>query len=336
MRLSVIVPVFKAEKSLHKCLDSIVSQPFKDWELILVDDGSPDLSGEICDDYAKIDERIKVIHQQNEGVSMARNHGLEIATGDYVTFIDSDDSLEGDCFSLLKNAESDLIVFESISYQEDGNRNYWYQIDEKRIDTPTDLEQFILDYINVFVLDGPCAKFFRRKVIDTLRFPEGQPLGEDNVFMLSFIRQCQNVELRKGAYYVIDDHYDNDYKKYLMPADRSRLCLENIINAYHTLNISVPSFERRMFNTFFMVIDSHSDYDSWYGSPIVKNLEKKYLCFESPNFRILYNFGKCRYTKHLGYTVYGLYPQVIKVLKSLGVIHCLKVIKRKNSYDIIQ
>lgn len=330
MRLSIIVPVYKAEKFLRKCIDSIVSQSFSDWELILVDDGSPDRSGQICDDYARIDERIKVVHQRNQGVSMARNQGLEVATGDYVTFIDSDDSLEGDCFSLLKSSESDLIVFESISYQEDGTRKYWYQIDEKRIDTPADLEQFILNYINVFVLDGPCAKFFRREVIDTLRFPEGQPLGEDNVFMLSYIRRCQTVELRKGAYYVIDDHYDNDYQKYLMPADRSRVCLENIINAYRHLNISVPSFERRMFNTFFMVIDPHSDYDSWYGSPIVRDLEKKFLSIESRNYRLLYHACRSRFTKQLGYTLYGAYPYILRLLKVSGVSTFLKVLKKKK------
>lgn len=330
MRLSIIVPVYKAEKYLRKCIDSILSQSFRDWELILVDDGSPDQSGEICDDYAKIDERIKVIHQQNEGVSMARNQGLEVATGDYVTFIDSDDSLEGDCFSLLKSSESDLIVFESISYQEDGTRKYWYQVDEKRIDTPAELEQFILDYINVFVLDGPCAKFFRREVIDTLRFPEGQPLGEDNVFMLSYIRRCQTVELRKGAYYVIDDHYDNDYQKYLMPADRSRLCLENIINAYHTLNISVPSFERRMFNTFFMVIDPHSDYDSWYGSLVVKDLERQFLGIESRNYRLLYLFCRSRFTKQVGFVLFNVYPYILRLLKVSGVSTFLKVLKKKK------
>lgn len=330
MRLSIIVPVYKAEKYLRKCIDSILSQSFRDWELILVDDGSPDQSGEICDDYARIDERIKVIHKQNEGVSMARNQGLEVATGDYVTFIDSDDSLEGDCFSLLKSSESDLIVFESISYQEDGTRKYWYQIDEKRIDTPAGLQQFILDYINVFVLDGPCAKFFRKEVIDTLRFPEGQPLGEDNVFMLSYIRRCQNVELRKGVYYVIDDHYDNEYKKYQMPADRSRLCLENIIQAYHHLNISVPSFERRIFNTFFMVIDPHSDYDSWYGSPIVRDLENKFLSLESRKYRILYHFCRSRFTKQLGFVLFKVYPYILRLLQVSGGSTFLKVFKKKK------
>ena len=88
MRLSVIIPVYKAETTLKRCVDSILSQPFADWEMILVDDGSPDTFGRICDDYAKADERIKVIHQKNAGVSAARNRGLEAATGEYVSFID--------------------------------------------------------------------------------------------------------------------------------------------------------------------------------------------------------------------------------------------------------
>lgn len=92
--ISVIVPVYNVEDYLHKCIDSIMNQTFKDLEIILVNDGSTDTSPQICDDYANRDIRIKVIHQQNAGVSVARNKGIETATGDYVTFVDSDDWLE--------------------------------------------------------------------------------------------------------------------------------------------------------------------------------------------------------------------------------------------------
>ncbi len=90
-RISVIVPVYKVEKYLHECIDSILSQTFSDFELLLIDDGSPDKCGEICDAYATTDKRVKVIHQKNRGLSAARNSGLDIACGRFVTFIDSDD-----------------------------------------------------------------------------------------------------------------------------------------------------------------------------------------------------------------------------------------------------
>ncbi len=91
--LTIITPVYKVEEYIEKCLDSIISQTFTDWELILVDDGSPDNSGVICDRYASEDSRIRVIHKENEGAAVARNVALDIAKGRYITFIDSDDEL---------------------------------------------------------------------------------------------------------------------------------------------------------------------------------------------------------------------------------------------------
>ena len=89
--VSVIVPVYKVENVLHYCIDSILNQTYKNFELILVDDGSPDNSGKICDEYAKKDNRIKVIYKENGGVSSARNCGIDAAKGKYVCFVDSDD-----------------------------------------------------------------------------------------------------------------------------------------------------------------------------------------------------------------------------------------------------
>ena len=88
-KISVIIPVYKVEEYLPRCLDSVINQTYKNLEIILVDDGSPDKSGEICDKYAALDERIKVIHKSNEGVAKARNDALDAATGDYIGFVDS-------------------------------------------------------------------------------------------------------------------------------------------------------------------------------------------------------------------------------------------------------
>lgn len=93
-RISIIVPVYKAEKYLNACIDSILKQTYEDFELILIDDGSPDRCPMVCDDYALKDKRVKVIHQKNSGVAVARNNGLEIATGEYITFVDSDDYID--------------------------------------------------------------------------------------------------------------------------------------------------------------------------------------------------------------------------------------------------
>lgn len=115
-RLSVIVPVYSAEKYITKCLDSILSQTFTDFELLLVDDGSPDRCGEICDQYAKMDKRIKVFHKDNGGVSNARNLGLSKADGAYIAFVDPDDYIDKDMFkdtiTYLQKTDGDIVCFE--------------------------------------------------------------------------------------------------------------------------------------------------------------------------------------------------------------------------------
>ena len=99
--ISVIVPVYKVEQYIHRCLDSILAQTYKNLEIILVDDGSPDRCGEICDEYAAKDSRIQVVHQKNGGLSAARNAGLDICTGEYIAFVDSDDYVEPDMLQQL-------------------------------------------------------------------------------------------------------------------------------------------------------------------------------------------------------------------------------------------
>ena len=113
--VSVIVPVYKVERYIRKCIDSILKQSFTDFELILVDDGSPDKCGKICDEYAAKDKRIKVIHKKNGGLSDARNAGLDYATGGYICFIDSDDWIHKDLLKdnleRLVSENADVIIF---------------------------------------------------------------------------------------------------------------------------------------------------------------------------------------------------------------------------------
>ena len=105
--ISVIVPVYKAEAYLHACIDSILSQTFSDFELILVDDGSPDNCGAICDDYAARDSRVRVIHQENQGQAAARNRALAAAKGEWVCFVDSDDAVHPQMLERLRQAAAE-------------------------------------------------------------------------------------------------------------------------------------------------------------------------------------------------------------------------------------
>lgn len=123
IKFSIIVPIYKVEEYLHQCLDSILCQDFKNFELILVDDGSPDNCPKICDEYAVEDKRIKVIHKENGGLSDARNSGIKIAKGEYIIFVDSDDYWDGtsalaNIACKLDGVKADVLIF--------GSKNYYY------------------------------------------------------------------------------------------------------------------------------------------------------------------------------------------------------------------
>lgn len=183
-KISVIVPVYKVEKYLSQCVDSVFAQTITDWELILVDDGSPDRSGAICDEYAAIDQRVKVIHKPNGGVSSARNLGIELASGEWLCFLDSDDWF---CETYL----------EDFGIEEDKSDVDLYMQGFHIIDKNCVTKQGVLDYkVNVIegaersnILNSACYKLYRKKIIDEnkLFFIVGCSYGEDHLFTLKYL-----------------------------------------------------------------------------------------------------------------------------------------------------
>lgn len=178
LKISIISPIYKAESYLARCLDSVLAQTFKDWELILVDDGSPDRSGAICDEYAAKDGRIKVIHKANGGVSAARQDGLDAATGEYVIHVDPDDWIEPDMLQALYEkavAEAADMVICDYSEDVDDNRKVVVQ-------KPSSLDANIVFKELFHNLHGSCCnKLVRRSLFKTygVRFPEGYTILED-------------------------------------------------------------------------------------------------------------------------------------------------------------
>ena len=174
--ISVIVPVYKVEKYIHKCVDSILSQTITDFELFLVDDGSPDNCGKICDEYAKKDSRIIVIHKDNGGLSDARNVAINRAKGEYLAFVDSDDLVSENHLETLYNAlidtDSDIAISNITMFDDDGYDDCFYK--------PTTTIK-ILENEEVFAtINRPnaWAKLYRRGVYSDIRFPVGR-LYED-------------------------------------------------------------------------------------------------------------------------------------------------------------
>lgn len=189
--ISVIVPVYGVEAYLEECIESIINQKYKNLEIILIDDGSPDKCGEICDKYAAQDKRIRVIHNENHGISYSRNCGLDIAKGEYIAFCDSDDVLDPRLYEylygIINKCHTDISM---CSFREFINGDK-YEIDTD-IDNAEIIEYSKKSFAENLLLDFPapyimvCNKLFRREIIGDTRFKLGV-ICEDNIFMSDLI-----------------------------------------------------------------------------------------------------------------------------------------------------
>lgn len=201
-KISVIIPIYNVEKYLNKCVESVVNQTYKNLEIILVDDGSPDKCPQICEEWAKKDNRIKVIHKQNGGLSDARNYGINKSSGDYLIFIDSDDYISLDCIEILynslKNNNSKISVARYINVM-DG-----IVVDNLTFSKKT-YEFSIVDYWNNYfeaILDKKydvsspyiiaCCKLFKKELFDQIEFPLGK-INEDEFTTYKVIDKCDKI-----------------------------------------------------------------------------------------------------------------------------------------------
>lgn len=202
-KLSIIIPVYNVAPYLRACLDSLRRQTRGDWEAICVDDGSTDGSGVILDEYALKDTRFKVIHQTNQGVSQARNCGLDRAAGEWIGFLDADDEFAADAFEKALSGGTDCfdaIGFGVVLVSGDGKtRDFGKVKDESEIVISGDDLLMQWRHGNYKIFNYCVAnKFFRRKIIGKfkLRFVPGMKYGEDSLFATSFLSQCDQVLLR--------------------------------------------------------------------------------------------------------------------------------------------
>ena len=200
--ISVIVPVYNVEKYLNECINSIVKQEYKNIEIILVDDGSTDTSGKMCDQLATTDERIRVIHKKNGGLSDARNHGISEAHGTYLAFIDSDDFVSQDFISslyrnLVQN-DADIAVCGFNRYFDEQNIiNDQIQGIDKKL-SPEEA----IKYLNIYgyYSDSACNKLFQRSLFVDIEFPVGR-LFEDTLVMVKIFDRTKAVYYNSNAKY---------------------------------------------------------------------------------------------------------------------------------------
>lgn len=234
--VTVVVPVYNVEKYLNRCIESIVNQTYKNLEIILVDDGSPDNCPQMCDDWAEKDNRIKVIHKKNAGAGMARNTGIDNSSGSYILFVDSDDYIDlqtiEECVLSIKKTQSDVVMFGRFTVFADGTVK----------ETPVVTDKYYFSGEQVFndILPGlfvhergigisSCNKIFNLQLIkeNNIKYKsERELLSEDAIFHLELFRYVKSISIiPKGFYYYVqnENSFSRKYRKDLQKLNNNFL-----------------------------------------------------------------------------------------------------------------
>lgn len=322
--ISIIVPVYNVEKYLPECIESILSQSYSNFELILVDDGSKDKSGIICDEYAKRDNRIKVYHKQNGGVSSARNLGLDNADGEWITFVDSDDIVEPNYLSSMvlytENYDFSIIQFSlnRIGWPSSINQEF------SNIEKILSMKEYAKCLLNYTIDTGPCARLYKAEIINgknkleyrqKIRFNTKLKIGEDLIFNLEY-------SINNNLNAILIDKPIYKYRYVENSAMNSRL---DLIKKYHTLNRvakniidqnkylrSLPEksnfFITNLFNSFYSL--SQYPTKKIYKEIRKYNQDAKYIPFL--NTQNIYT-----QSTYLGYYVSNLLLSISYIIKKL-------------------
>ena len=243
--ISVIIPVYNVEKYIDQCIDSLTNQTYKDLEIILIDDGSKDNSGKICDEYAKKDSRISVIHKQNEGVSAARNTGLELAKGEYVAFVDSDDFVDSNYILCMYNKmveqDADMVFCKYTKVFDRRFVNVKEHLPKSIVVNMND-ESFV-DFLAHFLnfkenILGCCWRLlFKRKQLSGLRFETNIRICEDLLFILGYIfssKRIASIDEQLYFYRQINSSACHSYKKGYL---KNQLLLhKGLLNLFDSVN----------------------------------------------------------------------------------------------------
>lgn len=195
--VSIIIPVYNAEKCIDRCLQSVQRQSYRNFEAIIINDGSTDNSLKLCQEYAKADKRFKVYHIENGGVSRARNKGLDMATGGYISFLDSDDYLADNFFEMTLNRIElgrEKIVIASF-FRETANGMFSESEHSDFFSTKVMNVFQKYDYANTFVLRHVWGALFAREAIGSIRFREGYCLGEDSLFIAEVVSKNPEISI---------------------------------------------------------------------------------------------------------------------------------------------
>lgn len=332
--ISIIVPVYNVEKYIERCIDSVINQTYKNLEIILVDDGSNDKSGIICDEYAKKDSRIKVIHKENSGVSNARNKGLDNATGQYIAFIDSDDWIEPDMYEYMmqKMIENnvDMVRCQLKKIYEDGRTAISYKV-SNQIYTNMKEERIgmILEVLNGRILPCFSTMLVKKEIIDrlNLRFDSELIVGEDMLFVIELYSHINSIYWCKKVFY---NYYIHDQST-SMQSEKNRIIALNYLKLY--TKIKQLLVNKMLYNNqieeslcyyiFYYIYDRNSKYIVDTRDPTIIKVFFNEAIYDdiinSINIKMLSKCGKIFYRlskrkKYKSYYIvayfYGLYRRI--------------------------
>lgn len=243
--VSIIVPVYNVEKYLKRCLSSIIAQKYSNIEIILIDDGSVDSSGKICDEYGKKDKRIRVFHKANGGLSSARNRGIEESRGNYIAFVDSDDWISSNYISILyeniKKFSADISACSMLRINDKGKKNVYVSLENKCF-TPRDL----FNRNNSTGLSA-CNKLYARSIFETIRFPVNKYFEDSFIYMETILKSKKIVTTSDYLYF----YYINDNSITTGKFDLN-VCIDSFNSQARVLSVALDNnFNSAALNVYF-------------------------------------------------------------------------------------
>lgn len=278
-KISVIIPVYNTELYIARCIDSVLKQTYENWELILVDDGSGDKSGTICDDYAKGDSRIKVIHNQNHGPAASRDIGVKEAIGELIMFVDSDDWLDEKMLQIMHEqmqatgAGMVCCIFKDID--DAGKVSHPQLFDEPYIDCMSAQECMYQMHHTRHLTGSPCTKLFRKELFENINFCSNVTIGEDYSMIVQLAQKAERVRIlsqelyfryvRKGS--ISHGGYTERHKQAFDNYMRVR---QELITKYPTLKSDVIAFHTE----YEMAVITAMCRNDQYDKEVIRKLKK--------------------------------------------------------------
>ena len=279
--ISIIVPIYNAERYLYRCFDSILHQKFVDFELLLINDGSKDNSSAICYEYAKCDNRIHVFHKENGGVSSARNWGLDKAIGEYIMFVDSDDYMLPGMLevmlSTLESKKADLVV---CGTTETGG-GYWRPIADVDYSINQLKENFV-SLLHTELLSPPWNKIYKKEIIGSNRFCEDISFGEDLLFNIQYLEKCENISFIKESPFYHEKENENSLvvkfnRNRLLDIEKVWVVVERFSEEkgglYSKYLRDLTVYVRQLLKTKqYLWLEKENILEEWYSIALIKNL----------------------------------------------------------------